>query len=158
MYLALLLPLLSSESPMRISAPFSRSDSSGRVTLTEKTLCVVRRSRRHQGFRFGFVWLQEASSHLVARFPSMALEAMPYSNSDDCVAFPCRARFSPVEMIRVEGGLFTVITTQHNQLYLVIKLQRVNMVSPRHVMFLLCKITNVNRSKIIKILLFTNLF
>lgn len=49
-YLGLLFPLLSRESPMRISALLSRSGSESELAiLTENTLCVLRRSSRHQG-------------------------------------------------------------------------------------------------------------
>ncbi|TNN56659.1 Fucolectin [Liparis tanakae] len=95
--------LFSMESPMRISAPLSRSESSSRLVIfTENTLWVTRRSSRHQGLMLFLVWVQEPSSHTALGFPSMALEAAPNSYIDDWLAFPPSARVADVNLRPVE--------------------------------------------------------
>ena len=97
-YLGLLMPLLSRESPIRISAPLSLWGDSWRlVTLTENTLCVLPRSSLHQALKLWPVSEHEPWLQALARFPSIALFAMPVEWSVDCVAFPWSARFSPVQ-------------------------------------------------------------
>lgn len=107
-YLGLLLPLLARESPMRISAPLSRSEEASLLVMViENTLWVLRRSSRHQGLNSLLVWVQEAWFQLLARFPSMALYAMPGENRDDCVAFPWSARFSPAQRTQLQTSSLT---------------------------------------------------
>lgn len=110
-YLGLALPLFSSESPIRISAPSSRSGFvSMLVTLTENTLWVFRRSSRHQGLMSLLVCEQEPCSHLLSWLLSMALYADPNWYKDDCAAFPWRAKFSPAETTDVfKGRCFSAV-------------------------------------------------
>lgn len=104
-YLGLALPLFSSESPIRISAPSSRSGFvSMLVMLTENTLWALRRSSRHQGLMSLLVCEQEPCSHVLSWLPSMALYADPNWYRDDCAAFPWRAKFSPAETTGVFDG------------------------------------------------------
>ena len=96
-YLGLLMPLLSKEFPILISAPFSLLGtlSTVLVIITEKTLYFWSKSTLHQGLKWAFVWVQEPWPYMPSRFPSMALYANPFPQRSDWVAFPLKATFSP---------------------------------------------------------------